>query len=71
MVAIIVFAGGALVAGYSVLSWESAGFGPLEPRQTMRVAIPAVTLMLSGALIGFFSFTMWFIATFVRGRFEQ
>ncbi len=71
VVALVVFVIGAFVAGYSVFSWESAGFGPLDPRQTMRVAIPAVTLMLSGAQIGFFSFAMWFIATFVRGRHEQ
>ena len=29
--------------------WGSAGFGELDPTQTMRVAIPAVTLMILGA----------------------
>ena len=29
--------------------WSSAGFGELDPTQTMRVAIPAVTLMILGA----------------------
>jgi glycosyltransferase involved in cell wall biosynthesis len=29
--------------------WGSAGFGALDPEQTMRVAIPAVTLMILGA----------------------
>jgi glycosyltransferase involved in cell wall biosynthesis len=31
--------------------WGSAGFGELDPTQTMRVAIPAVTLMILGAQV--------------------
>jgi len=31
-----------------VLDWSAAGFGPLDPAQTMRGAIPAVTLMILG-----------------------
>jgi hypothetical protein len=31
--------------------WGAAGFGALDPGQTMRVAIPAVTLMILGAQV--------------------
>ena len=31
-----------------VLDWRAAGFGAMEPTQTMRGAIPAVTLMILG-----------------------
>ncbi|MEJ5989467.1 glycosyltransferase family 2 protein [Ramlibacter sp. PS3R-8] len=31
--------------------WGSAGFGALDPTQTMRIAIPAVTLMILGAQV--------------------
>jgi glycosyltransferase involved in cell wall biosynthesis len=31
--------------------WGATGFGPLDPTQTMRVAIPAVTLMILGAQV--------------------
>jgi hypothetical protein len=31
--------------------WGSAGFGALDPTQTMRVAIPAVTLIILGAQV--------------------
>ncbi|MEJ8835705.1 glycosyltransferase family 2 protein [Ramlibacter sp. AN1133] len=33
------------------IDWGAAGFGALEPEQTMRVAIPAVTLMILGAQV--------------------
>jgi hypothetical protein len=31
-----------------VLNWGAGGFGALDPTQTMRQAIPAVTLMILG-----------------------
>ena len=33
------------------VDWGAAGFGALDPEQTMRVAIPAVTLMIMGAQV--------------------
>lgn len=49
---------GMLLAGVGVAwsawltwDWGSAGFGALDPTQTMRVAIPAVTLMILGAQV--------------------
>lgn len=35
-----------------VSAWGAAGFGPLDPRQAMRGAIPAVTLMVLGMQAG-------------------
>ena len=41
------------VAGSAWLTWDwgSAGFGALDATQTMRVAIPAVTMMILGAQV--------------------
>jgi hypothetical protein len=41
------------LAGSAWLTWDwgTAGFGALDPTQTMRVAIPAVTLMILGAQV--------------------
>jgi hypothetical protein len=33
------------------IGWGAAGFGALDPEQTMRIAIPAVTLMILGAQV--------------------
>jgi len=52
---------GAFLAGlgwsvWLTLDWGRSGFGPLDPAETMRSAIPAVTLMIAGmqASIGSF-----------------
>jgi glycosyltransferase involved in cell wall biosynthesis len=54
-------AGGLGLAGYSVTSWAQVHLAALEPTVVMRVAIPAVTLMLIGAEIIFSSFLLKFI----------
>ncbi|MBE7939433.1 MULTISPECIES: glycosyltransferase family 2 protein [Ramlibacter] len=38
------------------VDWVRAGFGPLDPVETMRSAIPAVTLMAAGMQVGIASF---------------
>ncbi|MES2786655.1 MAG: glycosyltransferase family 2 protein [Pseudomonadota bacterium] len=49
-----IVAGGTMLLGGMVWSaslvglWQDAGFGALDPRETMRSAIPAVTLMVVG-----------------------
>jgi glycosyltransferase involved in cell wall biosynthesis len=48
--------GGALVLAFALWSWRSVGFGNLDPRQTMRQLIPAVTLMTLGVQTIFASF---------------
>ncbi len=49
---------GLALAVYSVKSWASARLGALDPAMMMRVAIPSVTLMLTGAEIVFASFLL-------------
>jgi glycosyltransferase involved in cell wall biosynthesis len=46
---IVLIAAGLLWSGRLVFDWGTSGFGALDPLQTMRVAIPAVTLMILGA----------------------
>ena len=38
------------------LEWGRSGFGPLDPVETMRAAIPAVTLMAGGMQVSIGSF---------------
>jgi Glycosyl transferase family 2 len=52
---------GFALAAYSVGSWAHLGLGALDPTAMMRVAIPSVTLMLTGAEIFFASFLLGFI----------
>jgi hypothetical protein len=50
--------------------WGRSGFGPLDPVETMRSAIPAVTLMATGmqAAIGsFFAGALHFCWRSARG----
>jgi hypothetical protein len=54
------FAGLALAA-YSVLSWAHVRLAALDPATMMRVAIPSITLMLTGAEVIFSSFLLGFI----------
>ncbi len=49
------------LAIYSVESWAHTRLAALDPASMMRVAIPSVTLMLSGAEIIFASFLLGFI----------
>ena len=59
-------AGGLGLAAYSVVTWAQASLAAIEPAVVMRVAIPSVTLMLTGAEIIFSSFLLEFID--VRAR---
>lgn len=49
------------LAVYSLGRWASVELGPLDPPAMMRVAIPSVSLMLTGAEIVFASFLLGFI----------
>jgi hypothetical protein len=49
------------LAVYSVSGWARTGLGALDPTSMMRVAIPSVTFMLTGAEIFFASFLLGFI----------
>jgi Glycosyl transferase family 2 len=52
---------GFALAVYSVVSWAHARLGALDPAEMMRIAIPSVTMMLTGAEIVFASFLLGFI----------
>lgn len=49
------------LAVYSVTTWAQAHLATLDPTVVMRVAIPSVTLILTGAEIIFSSFLLKFI----------
>jgi len=49
------------LAAYSLGRWASVELGPLDPPVMMRLAIPSVTLMITGAEIVFASFLLGFI----------
>ena len=52
LVAGLLFAGlGFAWSAWLVFDWGSGGFGALDPTQAMRVAIPAVTLMILGVQV--------------------
>jgi glycosyltransferase involved in cell wall biosynthesis len=61
VVGLLLSAGGLALAVYSVTTWAQAHLAALEPTVVMRVAIPSVTLMLTGAEVIFSSFLLKFI----------
>lgn len=52
---------GLALAAYSVDAWAHARLGALDPVSMMRIAIPSVTLMLSGGEVLFASFLLGLI----------
>jgi glycosyltransferase involved in cell wall biosynthesis len=61
LLGLLLGAGGLGLAVYSVTAWAQAHLAALEPTILMRVAIPSVTLMVTGAEIIFSSFLLKFI----------
>jgi len=61
LLGLLLGAGGLGLAVYSVTTWAQAHLAALEPTVVMRVAIPSVTLILTGAEIIFSSFLLKFI----------
>jgi len=48
MAGLVVVVAGVALLGIAVWQWMERGFGALDPRQTMRIVIPAVTVMILG-----------------------
>jgi hypothetical protein len=48
--------GGLGISIYALSSWRAHLFGHLDPRQTLRLVIPAVTLIMLGLQTVFSSF---------------
>ena len=46
---------------FAVAGWSRAGFGTLDPRETLRTAIPAVTALCLGGEVMFTSFLLSFL----------
>ena len=53
---VILFVAGLGLATYAVNFWNLRSFGPLNPQETMRVAIPAMLLLVLGVQVIFGSF---------------
>jgi glycosyltransferase involved in cell wall biosynthesis len=56
LLGLIVFVAGLLWSLWLTLDWGRSGFGPLDPLETMRSAIPAVTLMACGMQVSIGAF---------------
>ncbi|MBC7390195.1 MAG: glycosyltransferase [Opitutaceae bacterium] len=59
---------------YSILEWKKASFGFLDPVKQMRFTIPAVTIMILGIQLIFFSFFLSILgikSVFVKTNSEQ
>jgi len=48
LLGLALFAVGLVISAKAVFGWIGEGYGALDPRETMRMAIPAVTMMLTG-----------------------
>jgi glycosyltransferase involved in cell wall biosynthesis len=59
---LLLFVGGIGLGTYAVFSWDRRAFGPLNPQETMRVAIPAMLLLILGVQIIFGSFFLSVLA---------
>ena len=57
---------GAVVLGAAVLGWSASGFGPLDPRLTMRQVIPALVLVALGVQTIFASFFISILSVSAR-----
>lgn len=56
------FAAGLALAAWTLAGWANADFTALDPTLVMRSAIPAATLMASGALLAFSAFVVSLLA---------
>jgi hypothetical protein len=52
----VMLAVGAGLSLFAYLSWGSRSFGPLDPSETFRLAIPAVLLLILGVQTVLYSF---------------
>lgn len=56
VLAVVMFIAGLGLSVYAVHVWAAHGFGPLDPRSTMRLVIPSVTLMAVAGEVGLSAF---------------
>lgn len=67
-IGLLLFAGGAVLAGISVAMWSGADFRAIDPVRVMRVAIPAAGLMLAGIQVATTAFLLEFIRLAPRAK---
>jgi len=60
----VVFLAGIVYAAISMSAWQQAEFGILNPTETMRKVIPAITLVISGVQVFFSAFFFSLIESF-------
>ncbi len=58
VVGVVSFVAGAFITIWAVSGWALTGFRGLDPTQVMRAAIPASTLLTSGAEVSFAAFML-------------
>lgn len=61
---------GVVMSGYTFWQWKDVDFGSLSVRQTMRLIIPAVTLLLTGGEIVVAAFLLNIIRLYRLGRMQ-
>lgn len=71
LVGLVLFAGGAGLAGVTVWMWSGSDFLGIDPGRVMRVAIPAAGLMMAGVQVATTSFLLEYIRLAPRHRQPQ
>src|SRR5262249_50891806 len=61
VVGLLVLTLGVLGATYAVIGWSKVGFGRLDPRFTLRTALPSATAICLGGQIVLTSFLLSFL----------
>jgi hypothetical protein len=59
---------GLAISLYAVVDWAAQGFGPLDPRTTMRWVIPSVTMLAVGGEVGLSAFVFEALKQAPAGR---
>lgn len=69
-VGILVSLFGFALLGAAGLAWRATGFGTLDTALTLRCVIPAMTMVILGAQVAFYSFLIGLISLIVEHRKE-
>lgn len=67
LLGLLLMAAGVAVSVYSLVAWEGAQFGALDPRVGMRIVIPALTLFMVGVQVLFASMFLGVLGLRVHG----
>jgi hypothetical protein len=56
LIGLALLLGGLAASAYAVGLWRTASFGPLDPTQSLRIVVPAATVLILGLQLMFASF---------------